>query len=136
MDCFHRARQRSQLRRQQQHSPEGHIMNPPDATIAEIQMQLTEIEAAAKRLNECLNQSREYNALIDGIIQAVENPRQLDRAAFEQFHRLLETYKSIGGLLEKAPFTGGGAKEIRLKVARAIFRRRWPKFLGSVRFHD
>ena len=112
-------------------------MNPADATVAQIQTQLDEIEAAVKRLNESLIQSREYNALVEGLLQAIEDQKQFDLEAVQRFFRLLHTYKSVGDLLEKAPFTEkGGAKEIRLKVARAIFRRRWPKFLGSVRFHD
>lgn len=111
-------------------------MNPADATIADIQAKLDEIEAAAKCLNESLSQSREFKALTDGLLAAIEDRSQFDPEAVQRFFRLLETYKSIGGLLEKAPLTGGGSLDLRRKTAQAIFRRRWPKFLGSVRFHD
>jgi hypothetical protein len=110
--------------------------NPADATVAEIQTGLDEIEAAVKRLNESFSQSREYKALTDGIVAACEDRGQLDPAAVQRFFRLIETYKSIGGLMSKSPFAGGGAKEMRKKVARAILIRRWPKFLGTVHFHD
>lgn len=107
-------------------------MNPADATVTEIQAELDGIEAAIKRLNESLSESREYKTLTDSIVAACVDRGQLDPAAVQRFFCMLETYISIGDLLGKTPFAEGGAKGMGKKVARSIRYLRWAESLGTV----
>ena len=106
-------------------------MDPRDATIAEIQAKLDEIEAACKQLKELFDQSRAFREMIDGIKQAAARRQPFDPAVVQQLLCLTETYRATATIFQHAP----RFKELRSEVARAVRAGRFEKTFGRIRFH-
>ena len=106
-------------------------MDPRDATIAEIQAKLDEIEVACKQLKELFDQSRAFREMMDGLKQAAAGRQPFDPAVVQQIHCLTATYNSAATLFQHAP----RFKELRSQLGRVILAARFEKAFGRIRSH-